>query len=131
MGQYPLDVRGFAYVAAAVLIVIGIGVGLLAATNGAGTKDTIQTTLATVEGTFFYYGGPPPGDDRGPFQLRLISLSDSPYVYTTFGDHDVWSIRVPPGRYRVQPMFCNPSGPIVVRSGETVRGLHEGCGGRG
>ena len=120
--------RGFAYLTATVLLVIGIGVGLLAATNRTGTKSVIHAKLATVEGTFHLSGGPPPGLRPGPFQLRLVSLSDPPEVYTTFGDHYVWSIQVPPGRYRVQGSGCAESGPIVVRAGEIVRGLHEGCG---
>ncbi len=91
--RYLVAVRAFGYLTAVVLAVIGIGIGLLAATSSAG--------LDNVSGRFVTEGGPYPGLTM-PNSGKVIFIGATGRTYTTSsGSNGRWAIDVPPGSYAV------------------------------
>lgn len=86
-------VRAFGYVTAVLVIVIGIAVATLAATNGAG--------LDGVSGRFVTMGGPYPGLTM-PNSGEVVLTDTTGRTYTTTsGSNGRWAVDVPPGSYAV------------------------------
>ena len=95
---------------AAVLVLIGVGVGVLAATIGSSQRRTYA-----VEGFLREVGGPPPGCRQNRFHkrvcwpgylrltgtIRFVSTSSTGTVYYTHADDGRWTARLPPGTYNV------------------------------
>ena len=82
----------------AIVAVIGIGVGVLAATIGSSQPRTYA-----VEGLFRAVGGPPLGPDyvRLTGTIRFGSTSSPGTVYYTHAVDGRWTARLPPGTYNV------------------------------
>ena len=94
----------------ALLVVIGLGVGVLAATIGSS-----QPRSYVVEGFLRAVGGPPPGCRQNRLHkrvcwpgyrrltgtIRFVSTSSPGTVYYTHADDGRWTARLPPGTYNV------------------------------
>ena len=86
-------VRGFGYLTAIVLAVIGIALGILAATNSA--------SLDNVSGRFVLVGGPRAARPQIPVTGKVVLTNNATGVVytTTTGSNGRWAIGVPPGSY--------------------------------
>jgi hypothetical protein len=113
----------------AVLVVIGVGVGGLAAT-GSGLP------VGTVTGRFVEMGGPYPGLSI-PLSGHVVFSSARGANYSTSSDaHGQWALSVPPGTYAVtgfSPKWddgrapCRAGNRVRVRAGAVVNRVEIVC----
>jgi hypothetical protein len=122
--QYRLVVRGFVYVTAVVCIVIGIGVSLV----GGLTYGTVEGTL--VPETALAPGVGIIGAARGTIGVvhalqgsRVVATSSIQSADYTFDDSAEFSLRLPPGHYRLNASLVSfpcAIADVEVRAKATV-----------
>jgi hypothetical protein len=121
--QYRYGVRAFAYLTAAVVVVIAIGVGVVGG----------LTTLGVVHGQLVPQTAPGVGVvGAGVGTVAVVRAMQGTSLVATdniesntfsFGDPVDFSLRLPPGRYRLEGTYfssgCDTT-PVEVRANTTV-----------
>jgi hypothetical protein len=112
--------RGFAYLAVTVLIVIAIGVGIVGGVNGGRLGP-----VGTVSGRLVEEGGLSAIPRPLTGQVTLTNTGGASFTAGT-GSNGLWSLEVPPGTYVLAGSspnlhMCERGVRVRVHAGGTVR----------